>query len=93
MSEKRQEKEAPTTLTSKRSKPAAESPLYKRPADFFYYDMTSLREPLLKVYYIAVVCEHSNKKWELKPEADALVLSPLLMKAWDLKKASARDLT
>ena len=27
--------------------------------------MTTLREPLLKVYFIAVTCEHSDKNWEL----------------------------
>ena len=27
--------------------------------------MTTLREPLLKAYYIAVACKHSDKKWEL----------------------------
>ena len=38
----------------------------RRPKDFYKFDMTSLREPLLKAYYVAVACEHNDKSWELE---------------------------
>ena len=57
------------TQTKKRSRPEESTPTKtssRRPKDFYKFDMTTLREPLLKAYYVAVVCEHSDKSWELE---------------------------